>query len=100
MVKVKAIMSFNDLLEKKERQIGDTFECTEERLEVLLAHNAVEVIDNKKEEVVEEVIEEAVVEEPVVEIAEGEITYDVEPDAELKAEIKLEEKPKKKKGKK
>lgn len=98
MVKVKAIISFNDLLEKKERQIGDTFECTEERLEVLLAHNAVEVIDGKKEEVKEEVIEEAVVEEPIEEVVEEPVEDTVEEIEETTEEV--EEKPKKKKGKK
>lgn len=42
--KVKATRSFIDGLEKTPRQISDVFECTKERYEFLLEHDAVELV--------------------------------------------------------
>lgn len=49
-VKVKALIKFNDVEEKKLRNIGDEFTCLEERADYLLKHNAVEVVKDVKEE--------------------------------------------------
>jgi uncharacterized protein YwqG len=63
MVKVKAIISFNDLEENKHRGIGEEFECSKARCDYLLKHMAIEIVEEIKEEVpvienVEEKIEE------------------------------------------
>ena len=60
-MKVKAIISFNDLEENKHRNIGDVFECSQERCDYLLKHNAIEIVKEPKEEKVEE---EVKIEEP------------------------------------
>jgi hypothetical protein len=60
-MKVRAIISFNDLEENKHRNIGDEFECSKERADYLLKHNAIEIIEEPKEEKVEE---EVKIEEP------------------------------------
>lgn len=70
-MKVRAIKYFKDAKVNKDRNIGDIFEVDEERLQVLLNHNAVEkivdeivnskeveeIIDNVVEEVVEKIVE-------------------------------------------
>ena len=60
-MKVRAIISFNDLEENKHRNIGDEFECSKERADYLLKHNAIEIVEEQKEEKVEE---EVKIEEP------------------------------------
>lgn len=77
-MKVRAIISFNDLEENKHRNIGDEFECSKERADYLLKHNAIEII-----------------EEPKIEL---EVNIDSE--KVLEAITKTEEKPKKSKKKK
>lgn len=101
MVKVKAIIKFTDVEEKKERNIGDVFMCTEERAEYLVEHKGVEIIEKEKPtepktEAVEEVIETPVEETAgeVVEISTEEPTEVVE---EIKEEPKKDKKNKKKK---
>ncbi len=49
-MKVKAIINFNDLKENTHRNIGDIFECDEERKQYLLEHNAIEIIEEIKEQ--------------------------------------------------
>lgn len=56
--KVKALINFNDLEEKKQRTIGDEFECSKIRCDYLLEHKAVEVIEEIKEEPKETIEEE------------------------------------------
>lgn len=46
--KVKALIDFNDLEEKKRRNIGDEFECSKTRCDFLLEHKAVEVVEEVK----------------------------------------------------
>ena len=53
-MKVKVIKDFNDLQEKKQRKIGDVFECTEDRANFLKEHNAVEFIEEEQWAVLEE----------------------------------------------
>jgi len=74
MVKVKAIMKFTDIEAKKERNIGDVFECTKERADYLVEHKGAEIIEEIKKE------------EPKVEAK-----------VEVKEEPKKEDKKKKKK---
>ena len=62
MVKVKAIINFNDLQENKSRKIGDFFECSIERASFLVEHNAVEPF--VEEIIVPEIKLEEVKEEP------------------------------------
>ena len=61
-MKVRAIINFNDLKENTRRQIGDVFECDEERAKHLLEHKAVEIVEEpikiEKEDI--EVIAETV----------------------------------------
>lgn len=61
-VKVKAIINFNDVEEKKQRIKDESiWECSEERANYLLEHNAIEIIGvpkkEKKEEIKKEIIE-------------------------------------------
>lgn len=49
--KVKALINFNDLEENTHRNIGDVFECSKIRCDYLLEHNAVEVIEEIKEQI-------------------------------------------------
>ena len=46
--KVKAIINFNDMEEDVQRKIGDEFECSKERYDFLLEHNAVEKVEEVK----------------------------------------------------
>ena len=46
--KVKAIINFTDLEENVKRQIGDEFECSKQRMEYLVDHKAIEVIEEIK----------------------------------------------------
>ena len=48
--KVRALINFNDLEEKKKRNIGDEFECSKMRCDYLLEHKAIEVIEEVKEQ--------------------------------------------------
>lgn len=58
---VKAIINFNDLKEKTNRKIGDEWECEKARMEFLLEHKAIEVIDEIKEKVpIVENVEESI----------------------------------------
>ena len=58
MVKVRALIKFNDIEAKTERQIGDEFICEEERAEYLKGHNAVEFVEEVKEKAKEERVED------------------------------------------
>lgn len=73
--KVKAIINFNDLEEKTKRKVGDIFEVSKTRVDYLLDHGAVEVVEKTEipikeiketevEEIVEDAVEEVVKEEP------------------------------------
>lgn len=65
---VKALINFNDLNENKKRVVGEEFECEELRKDYLLEHNAIEVIKEIPEKVIEEVHEvEEIEEEPIIE---------------------------------
>ena len=46
--KVKAIKKFNDKEENQKRDVGDIFEVTKERYEVLKSNGAVELIEIKE----------------------------------------------------
>lgn len=63
--KVRVLKYFRDKEEKKERFIGEEFECTKERCNYLLEHNAVEIINNVPEITEEQVqaVANAIVEE-------------------------------------
>ena len=45
-IKVRALISFNDLEENKHRNIGEEFECSKQRAEFLLEHKAIEIIED------------------------------------------------------
>ena len=49
-VQVKSLINFNDVQDNKKRVIGDIFECSKERADYLLEHNAIEIIAEIKEE--------------------------------------------------
>lgn len=49
-VKVKAISNFNDLEEEQKRKIGDEWICSKERADFLKEHNAVEILEEEKQE--------------------------------------------------
>lgn len=49
-LKAKAIIKFDDLEENVKREIGDIFECSKERADYLLENNAIEIIEEAKEE--------------------------------------------------
>ena len=51
--KVKATRYFKDVVENKERNKGDEFECTLERYEFLKDNNAVELVECPKVEIAE-----------------------------------------------
>lgn len=55
MVKVRALIKFNDIEAKTKRQIGDEFICEEERAEYLQEKGAVEFLKEVKEKAKEEV---------------------------------------------
>lgn len=57
---VRALRQFNDKEENVLRNVNDIFECTDERLKVLVMKQAVELIEVKEQEV----------EKPVKEITE------------------------------
>ena len=82
-VKVKVIRGFNDLSEKKLRNVGETFECNMERAEFLEMHKVVEIMEHIKEAVIEETIDDHAV--------KGELSN------EKKVELKVTKKSKKKK---
>lgn len=73
--KVRALKDFNDVEENKvHRSIGDIFECTKERFEYLNSKKAVElieIIEEKKEEIVEDLsidpYENFEIKEPIIE---------------------------------
>ena len=69
--KVEAIMKFTDKEENIRRDMGDVFECTQERYEFLKRNNAVKLIEiiEEKEKVFEEETNE-VIEENNEEIEE------------------------------
>lgn len=56
MVKVKALIRFNDIEANVERQIGDEFICESSRAEYLKEHNAIEIIE-EEQKVVEKKVE-------------------------------------------
>ena len=49
-LKVKSIIKFDDLEENVKREIGDVFECSKERADYLLKNNAIEIVEDVKEE--------------------------------------------------
>lgn len=63
--KVRVLKYFRDKEEKKERFVGEEFECTKERCNYLLEHNAVEIVKDVPEITEEEVqaVANAIVEE-------------------------------------
>lgn len=61
MVKVKALIRFNDLEEGVLRKKDDIFECLEDRADFLVNHNAVQIIETVKEAKIEEPKEEKTV---------------------------------------
>ena len=65
--KVKVLKYFRDKEEKKERFVGEEFECTKERCNYLLEHNAVEIVKDVPEITEEEVqaVANAIVEEAI-----------------------------------
>lgn len=62
--KVKAIINFNDMEAETKREIGNEFECSKQRMEYLLEHKAIEVLEEIKEELpiekTKEIVEEAI----------------------------------------
>ena len=54
--KVKALISFNDLEENKRRTVGEEFECSKKRADYLLENNAIEIIEEKEEELKVDII--------------------------------------------
>lgn len=50
MAKVKTIVVFHDLVDETLRQVGDIFECTQERANVLNEKGLVQVIEAEKKE--------------------------------------------------
>ena len=58
--KVKAIIRFDDVVEKVHRKIGDEFYCDENRYKFLSNHNAVELIEKITVEQTVEAVEDAV----------------------------------------
>ena len=59
--KVKALINFNDLEANKKRSVGEEFKCLKARCDYLLEHNAIEVLEEVKEEVPEvKNVEEAI----------------------------------------
>ena len=74
--KVRVLKYFRDKEEKKERFIGEEFECTKERCNYLLEHNAVEIVKDVPEITEEEVqaVANAIVEEAVDEVVDEIIT--------------------------
>ena len=65
--KVRVLKYFRDKEEKKERFVGEEFECTKERCNYLLEHNAVEIVKDVPEITEEEVqaVANAIVEEAI-----------------------------------
>ena len=49
--KVKSLINFFDLEDDTKREIGDEFTCSKQRMEYLLEHKAIEVVEEIKEEV-------------------------------------------------
>ena len=90
--KVKALINFNDLEEKKKRVVGEEFECSKTRCDYLLEHKAIKIVEEIKKEVPEvENVEK--VELPKINVKK--IIESAKDDKEIVEPIK--EKPKKKK---
>ena len=50
MAKVKTIVVFHDLVDETLRQIGDVFECSQERADVLNQKGLVQILESEKKE--------------------------------------------------